>query len=562
MRQGLSQRSWAFVLICSACTGTIGQPWASAGAGGAGGANQPAADGGGATRGGAGGTNASVAALSSSLARRLSRVELDHTFADLLGDTSAPASRLLPEDLFSPYDNDWSGQLASGALVDSLDALATDIAERVVSDQGARARLVPCQPASASDGACFRQVVSGFLPRALRRPVSADEVTGYMPLLALANEPEQKQRPGFDMALQLLIRAVVQDPEFLYRVEAGNAGKSSRELSDYELATRLSYLLWGTTPDEALLADAAAGRLRPSAERKRVFARMWQDARTRRQIERFHAMWLGYRAIPHSAALAAAFARETDALLERVIFDDAHMQSYMSLFTSAETYLDASLAEHYGLPAPTQSPGWVRYPEGSGRAGILSHGSVLSAFGKFSDTSPTQRGIFVRTRLMCQPIPPPPPTVAADKPPAGSQDAVCKADRYSQHRRDAACAGCHALTDAVGFGLENYDNAGRYREHDDGLTQCAISGEGELSGVGSFRGPGQLGALLVEHELVAPCVVQQYVQFALGRKPDAGGDAALLARLEESFRGQSYSFASLVESFVLSDAFAQHSEQP
>jgi hypothetical protein len=164
---------------------------------------------------------------------------------------------------------------------------------------------------------------------------------------------------------------------------------------------------------------------------------------------------------------------------------------------------------------------------------------------------------------MCQPIPPPPPTVAADKPPAGSQDAVCKYDRYSQHRRDTACAGCHALTDAVGFGLENYDNAGRYREHDDGLTQCSISGEGEVSGVGSFRGPAELAALLVDHELVAPCVVQQFVQFAMGRKPEPdGGDAALLASLGEQFRAQSYSFAGLVEAFVLSDAFAQHTEQP
>jgi hypothetical protein len=404
-------------------------------------------------------------------------------------------------------------------------------------------------------------VVAGFLPRALRRPVSDEEVMAYQPLLSLANDPAQKQRPGFDMAVQLFLQAVVQDPEFLYRVEAGNAGTATRDLTDSEIAVRLGFLLWGTTPDAALLADAAAGRLRPSDERKRVFARMWQDARSREQIERFHAMWLGYRAIPHAAQLADGFARETGALLGRVIFDDA--QSYLSVFTFPETYLDASLAEHYGLPAPTQSPGWVRYPSGSGRAGILSHGSVLSAFGKFSDTSPTQRGIFVRTRLMCQPIPPPPPTVAADKPPAGSQDAVCKYDRYSQHRRDTACAGCHALTDAVGFGLENYDNAGRYREHDDGLTQCSISGEGELSGVGSFRGPAELAALLVDHELVAPCVVQQFVQFAMGRKPEPdGGDAALLASLGEQFRAQSYSFAGLVEAFVLSDAFAQHTEQP
>jgi hypothetical protein len=395
-------------------------------------------------------------------------------------------------------------------------------------------------------------VIAQLLPRALRRPVSDSELTPYVGLLSVANAAEQRALPGFQMALQLLIQAVLLDPEFLYRIEAG----STRQLSEFELATRMAYLLWGTTPDEALSADAAAGRLGPVAERKRVFERMWQDPRTRQQIARFHAMWLGYRALPHPPELSAAFARETGALLERVIFDEA--QSYMALFTSPDTYLDARLAEHYSLPAPDGAAGWVRYPDDSARAGILSHGSVLSAFGKFSDTSPTQRGIFVRTRLLCQPIPPPPPTVTADMPPAATADAVCKIDRYKQHRADTACAGCHALTDAIGFGLEQFDIAGRARTHDEGESQCAIAGQGELSGVGSFSGPKELAALLVERELVAPCVVEQFLQFALGRAPDA----VLLDNLRVAFRDRDHSFAGLVEALVLSDAFAQHTEQP
>lgn len=578
MRGGWLECGWALWIVCSACSGSIQAPYAGGDAGAGNSAGPAAADGGGGSGGGASstpgarpgssgtagasGAGASGASTSASpLVRRLSRAELDNTLADLLGDTSAPASRLLPEDLYGPYDNDALGQLASGALIDSLDAMAADVAARVAGDAALRARLVPCQPLSDSDADCYRQTVAALLPRALRRPVDDQDVAAYLPLLALANEAEQTELPGFDMALSLLLRAVIQDPEFLYRVEAGNAGAEARQLTDFEIATRLSYLLWGTTPDPELLADAEAGRLRPLDERARVFARMWSDERTRRQLERFHAMWLGYRAIPHSAALAESFARETGALLGRVIFEEA--QSYLHLFTFSETYVDSALAEHYGLPAPSQSEGWVSYPDGSGRAGILSHGSVLSAFGKFTDTSPTQRGIFVRTRLMCQDIPPPPPTVSADKPPAGTQDAVCKFDRYSEHRSSPACAGCHALTDAVGFGLENFDNAGRYRTHDEGLTQCTISGEGEITGVGTFRGPEQLGALLVDSDLIAPCVVQQFMQFALGREPDfSGADAALLSSLLADFRSQDHQFQRLVESFVMSDAFAQHREQP
>ena len=492
---------------------------------------------------------------SASLSRRLSRAELDHTLRDLLADESAPATRLLPEDLYAPYDNDAPTQQASGALVDSLEALAEDVSERALQSATARAALIPCQPANAQDADCYRRVVQGLLPRALRRPVNDAEVATYLPLLDLANDPAQTQANGFDMAVRLLIQALVQDPEFLYRIEAGNAGAVSRSLSDHELATRLSYLLWGTTPDETLLADAGAGRLRSAADRGKVWERMWSDPRAKAQLERFHAMWLGYRAIPHPAPLAAAFARETNALLSRVVFEEP--QSYLNLFDFPETYVDATLAEHYGLPRPAQGPSWVQYPEG--RAGILSHGSVLSAFGKFSDTSPTQRGIFVRTRLMCQPIPPPPPSVAADQPPVGSQDAVCKQDRYAQHRKDAACAGCHALTDAVGFGLERFDNAGRMRTHDDGLPQCSIAGDGEIAGVGRFNGPQALGELLVSANLIAPCAVEQFLQFALGRPPTAA-DGALPEQLQRTFSANEFDFASLVKAYVTSDAFAQHTE--
>src|SRR5690606_22261585 len=144
--------------------------------------------------------------------------------------------------------------------------------------------------------------------------------------------------------------------------------------------------------------------------------------RARRQLNRFHSMWLGYRTIPHDATLNAAFQLETETLIERVIFDEP--ASYLQLFRSDETYLNDLLAAHYDLPAPSGGEGWVSYSAGTGDnaagrvgGGILSHGSVLSAFSKFSDTSPTQRGIFVRTRLMCQAVPPPPATVDVDQPP-------------------------------------------------------------------------------------------------------------------------------------------------
>jgi hypothetical protein len=378
-----------------------------------------------------------------------------------------------------------------------------------------------------------------------------------MPLLTLANDTAQQVAPSFDTAIKLVLQAVLQDPEFLYRVEQGATPSAPvRTLNDYEIGTRMSYLLWGTAPDDALRADAAASRLSDNAARRTVAQRMWHDARAKEQLHRFHALWLGYRAIPHPPELARGFARETSALLDRVIFDEP--QSYLNLFGFSETYLDDALADHYGLPHPKTSPGWVSYGDG-GRAGILSHGSVLSAFSKFTDTSPTQRGIFVRTRLLCQEIMPPPPTVAADKPPPANQNAVCKIDRYAAHRTSSACASCHSLTDGIGFGLENYDIAGRYRTHDDGLTQCNIDGHGELVGVGTFQGPKELGALLVADDLVGPCMVQQFVQFALGRKPNAD-EAANISALSAEFASHEHDLGQLIENFIASDAFIRRTE--
>jgi hypothetical protein len=326
-------------------------------------------------------------------------------------------------------------------------------------------------------------------------------------------------------------------------------------LHGYEIAGRMSYLLWGTTPDDALLADADAGRLADPAGRRTIATRMLGDSRARDQLHRFHAMWLGYRALPHPPELTSAFNRETTALIDRIVFDEA--QSYLNIFTFDETYLDDSLADHYGLPHPSGGLGWVKYAD-SGRAGLLSHGAVLSAFSKFTDTSPTQRGIFVRTRLLCQEIQPPPAAVNSDKPP-GNKDAVCKYDRYAEHRTSSSCASCHSQLDPIGFGLEMYNIAGQLRTHDDGLPQCSIAGQGEVVGYGTFSGPAELGKLLLDKSLVQPCIARQFMQFAIGRKPAADEDDEVNA-LSGTFAQSGYALQELILSYVASPAFGLRRE--
>ncbi|MGK0360027.1 MAG: hypothetical protein ACI9U2_002333 [Bradymonadia bacterium] len=484
-----------------------------------------------------------------SAARRLSQGELDRTLWMLFGDDTASARRLLPEDEFAPFDNDYPEQRASLAWVESLEVLANELANDLIADPVRLAGITPCTPQGPEDQDCFRQTVAALGHLALRRALVPAEVEAYDPLLSLAAEAPSGE--PFAVAVGLLVRALVQDPEFLHRVERGRDGEDGdvRSLTSAEIVTRMAFLLWGTAPDADALADAADEDLSDPVARRVVAERMLEDPRAKQQLHRFHAMWIGYRQSPHDPQLVAAFQRETAALIDRAIFED---EQYLTLFNAPETFVDPRLANHYGLAVPAGEE-WVAYntPE---RAGILSHGSVLGAHSKgFSDSSPTQRGKFVRERLMCQVIPPPPPTVDVDQPP-GDAEAACKVERYRQHAADPGCAGCHALMDPIGFGLERFDLAGRYREHDPGLPECVIEGVGDLPGAGEFSGPGQLATLLIDGGHIDACAIQNYLQFAIGRalRPNEAGYAD--ARLE-AFRGD-HALKAWIVDLVADEPFA------
>ncbi len=490
---------------------------------------------------------------SESPARRLSNEELDNTLRDLLGDDTRPATRLLVSDQYSPYDNDVALQAPSEALITSLEIMAGEIADRVTSDDERLAALLGCTPTGADDADCLRTFIESWVPIALRRPLEEGEADAFMALQSFATEDNAYVDNGFETAVNLIIRAVVQHPEFLYRVESGKttSTKGVFALSDWEVASRLSYFLWGTMPDEALRRDAAAGLLTVAESREEVAERMLSDDRAKLQMRRFHALWLGHRILPQPPELVRAFSMETGALLDRVIFDEP--QSYYNLLTMPETYLDNDLADHYDLPRPENGEGWVTY-EGPSRAGLLSHGSVLAAAAKFSDTSPTQRGILIRTRLMCDTIEPPPPTLNVDSPP-GDAEATCKYDRYAQHREVTSCAACHAEMDPIGFGLENYDMQGKYREHDDGLPECIIEGRGAVPGIGDFTGPAELAETLIESGRLEPCLIKNVYQFAIGRAVDDFEQPVVDTLLEE-FQANGRDMRALMLGFVTSERFA------
>lgn len=496
---------------------------------------------------------ANVDLVIESMSRRMSQAELDNTLADLIGDLTRPARSFLNEDEHTPFDNDYGLQLVSRTYVESMEVMAIDVATRLVDDPTRRDLIVPCAPTGPGDEACFRQFVEEFGRLALRRPLTTEEVDAYLTLQSYATEDNPVVDNDFHTAVKLVVQAIIQDPEFLYRLEVGTPTTEAGvfQLDDYEIASRISYLLWGSTPDDALLADADAGLLRDPQTRLASIERALQDGRTRDQLHRYHAMWLGYRGIPHEQTLVDAFQRETNALIDRVIFEER--SSYTELFSASETYVDDYLADHYGYDRPAGGEGWVAY--GSDRAGILSHGSVLAAFSKFTDTSPTQRGIFISERLQCVPIPTPPPTVDADNPPGNPDDpTACKEERYLAHQEIESCAGCHSLMDPIGMGLENYDIGGVFRATDEGKPDCTITGQGELPGVGAFSGPRELSERLLESGQLERCVAEQYLTYASGRtlEPD---ETPVIDHLFDAFTEEGLDFQAMMMRYTADELF-------
>jgi len=487
--------------------------------------------------------------------RRLSADEYDRTIRDLLHDESSPARTALPADVIDPFDNDFTQQEPTAILVTGVEALANDVASRFVADSARRSLVVGCTLPAPDDAVCLHKFIVEFGRRAIRRPLTLDEIDPLMALGTLFATSEGDFWEGIDVVL----RVFLQHPEFIYRVEKGTrtAEEGVYRLDDFEVATRLSYFVWGTTPDDRLLDMAEAGLLRDSAMIGRIASEMLEDPRALERTDRFHAMWMGYWALPHDPDLTAAMRLETRRLLEEVIYIE--QSSWLDVFTMNGTWIDDDLAGHYDLQPPgSDEPMWVRY-DGTTRQGILSHGSFLSVAGKFGDTSPTQRGKLIRTRLMCQPVAPPPPDVNVDEPPE-DPTSDCKFDAYASHRVvGTSCKDCHDALDPVGFGLENYDQAGVYREHDNDHPECTIAGDGDVDGA-TFNGPAGLADILIESETITDCVVQQMYRFAMGHEAQ-DIDRPLVTSLAQRFPASGYRFDQLMLDLITDPTFQYRREE-
>jgi hypothetical protein len=479
--------------------------------------------------------------------RRLTREEYANSVRDLVGVNPGIEIDFLPQDPRVPFDNDYVSQVPSKALIEGANGLALSIAKQVVADPLLKAKVTGCTPADAKDAACFRSFIKSFGRQALRRSLTAVEIDAFTTTLMPLAELDK----NFYTAVELAIASLLQHVEFLYRIEIGTPVDANLlALTQTELASRLSFMLWESVPDPRLLDLAEQGQLGTAEQIAAVARQMLADPKAVSMLTRFHALWLGYERLNQASALGSAMRRESDGLVQRVVFDKPG--SWYELFRSKETLINDTLADIYGMPKPGGEK-WVPY-SGAPRQGLLSHAAYLAGGSKFGDSSPVMRGILVRERLMCQKIPPPPANVNPDDPIPGLPT-DCKKTKYSMHGT-GGCANCHAKLDPIGFGLEQFDQVGRYREFENGRPDCPVDGKGELKDLKlSFSGPAGLADRLIESGQLDDCMLTHLLQFSLGREVTAEESKTTLRGLVKTFDEKGQRLDELLVAYVSSDSF-------
>ena len=515
------------------------------------------------------------------LVRRLTHAQYDNTVRDLLGDYSKPAARFPPEDYVDGFKNQLTAQGMPPLLVETYSTAAERLALnafRIGDING----LVPCKPSSFSDQKCRDAFVRGFGLRAFRRPLTEDEVKRYSAAFA------QQARVGrrFLDGARVVVEAMLQSPNFLFHVEAGPDGR----YTDYDVASRLSYLLWNTMPDAALFAAVAKGELRTVTGRERMARRMLENVpKGREALDQFFQEWLRFDRVvnavksnryqPFTPELALAMAEETRTLLHHLVWND---RNFMEALTADYSFLTSELAEVYGLPAPKEQFEMVTFPADSNRAGILGQGTFLASTAGPTDTSPTARGIFIRERLLCQHVPPPPPGVITTLPdPLVDEKPKGRRQLMVEHVENPTCASCHRLMDPIGFGFEHFDAIGQYREQEmirlpgrrgggggggrggPPPVPLEIDARGEIAGLpnSNFSGARQLGAILAESPVCQECIVRQMFRYSYGRLETAA-DEKTIDELYGQFKASGFKLKRLLVALVESPEFLRQWNSP
>lgn len=431
-----------------------------------------------------------------------------------------------------------------------------------------RRAILTCTPVSAADRACARRILTSLVRRAYRRPPVAADLE---PLLAQFDDGAREE--GFEAGIEAALQRLLVSPQFLFRIEADRPAEAngSYAITDLELASRLSFFLWSSVPDQALMAVALRGELHQPAVLDAQVTRMLKDPKSQAFIENFAGQWLQLRNLEARVpsdflfpnfdhALRLAFRRETELFVSSIVHED---RSALDLLSANYTFVNERLAHHYGIPNVKGSR-FVRVtlPEDSPRRGLLGQGSVLLVTSHSIRTSPVLRGKWILENILGTPPPAPPDNVPALKEKeAGSRAKVLSVrDRMAQHRANPVCAACHTMIDPPGFALENFDAVGQWRDVDD--SRNAIDASGVLPDGSKFSNLGEFRALLLARpERFISTLTEKLFVYGLGRGL-ASYDMPRVRAVVKDARATNYRFSSLVRGVVNSPAFLRRQALP
>lgn len=485
---------------------------------------------------------------------RLTRREYNNTVRDLLADATHPA------DAF-PDDRDRAFLFRRAGLVATQDAdLLRSAAEALAATAlQAPAKLLPCDP-SAGEQACATQFIADFGKRAYRRPLSSAESSR---LEALYADARGAQMLSFNEAISLLVEAMLQSPAFLYHWEspydAPKLQGGAVQLAPYDVASRLSYFIWGSMPDQALFDAAAAGKLISDADIAEQARRMLADDKAKDAVTAFFREWLEIdqlAQLPKDAssypqyddALKSALVGETESFARSVLFEgDGKLETLLS---AGYSYSNQTLAGVYGSSATGSAFSKVTL-DSAQRLGLLTQPSFLTMTGAPDGSHPVKRGKAVYEKLLCGELPPPPPNVPPAKP---ASSGGTTRERFSEHDQNACAKACHELMDPIGYAFEHYDGIGRYRTQDN-QQPVDSTGSVELDGsVKPFADAVELTKLLSTSDRVRGCFATQWFRFAVGRK-ETPGDASSLAAIQSAFAAHQFDVRDLAPAIAGSRSF-------
>ena len=497
--------------------------------------------------------------------RRLTRFEYSNAARDLFGDTTDPGLGLPPETISQSgnlFGNDADLLSVSSNLASKYGTVAADVARRATASSEALGKLAACASGATPDDACATTVINTVASRAFHRALLPTETASFLTLLK-----KVQAKATFASGVAAVIEAVLQGPEFLYRIELGVPATDHPELrrpTADEMAARLSFLFWGTIPDEPLRMAAANGQLN-TAEGIKTQAQRLVDAPQARPVVRYFFDNLlpisgltnlsrdKVRFPIYSQQFAAALREETQTFLEHQIFDADSPGTWASALTAPYTYVNEQLATFYGMAGVT-GPEFrkVNLPDPSKRLGLLTQAGILTGTITTNESNPVLRGSFIINKMLCMNLhlPTDPAILAQAKIPEGVSGPTAR-DRFTKHREQAVCAGCHAILDPVGFPLENYDPIGQWRDKENDVM---IDATGNVPGGPPINGPVEMVKSLAASDGAQTCFAQHWLEFGFGKTLDEG-DACTQEAINNAFRSTGGNVKQLLVALTQTDAF-------